>query len=102
MKIPEFMLCEDPQNAEVHPFIYHHESKTLLRAMSNFDQDTLGDDLEEIVDHPNYQLQYGVETFYIIAIEIDLLKTDFLEVTKKAALWYGEYLKWEDEQHEGE
>ena len=99
MKIPEFMLCEDPQNAEIHPFIYHAETKTLLRAISKFDQDTLADELQEIADQPNFQLEYGFETFYIIAVQIDMLKTDFTEITKKAALWYAEYLNWEDQQH---
>jgi hypothetical protein len=99
MIIPEFMLCEDPQNAEIHPFIYHAKSKTLLRAISKFDQETLVEELEEIAEQPNYQLQYGSEIFYIIAIEIDMLKTDFAEITKKAALWYAEYLAWEDAQH---
>lgn len=94
------MLCEDPQNLEVHPFIYHSESKTLLRAISKLDQDTLGYDLEEIAEQPNFQLQYGFETFYIIAVEIDMLKTDFTEITKKAALWYADYLTWEDAQNE--
>lgn len=102
MKIPEFMLCEDPQNAEIHPFIYHYESKTLLRAISKLDQETFTEqELEEIAEQPNYQLQYGIETFYIIAIEIDMLKTDFAQITKAAALWYANYLAWEDAQHEG-
>jgi hypothetical protein len=98
MKIPEFMLCENPMDAELHPFIYHAPTKTLLRVISRDDQDSLEDDLLEIADQPNFQLNYGDETFYIIAIEIDLLNTDFAEITKKAAYWYAEYLKWEDAQ----
>jgi hypothetical protein len=101
MKIPEFMLCEDPKFSEIHPFIYHFETKTLLRAISKEDQATLSDELEEIADQPNYQLQYGLETFYIIAVQIDLINVDFAEITKAAALWYADYLTWEDLQDEG-
>lgn len=101
MRIPEFMLCEDPKNGELHPFIYHSPTKTLLRAISKDDQDSLEDDLEEIAEQPNFQLNYGDETFYIITVEINLLTTDFAEITKKAALWYADYLKWEDAQNEG-
>lgn len=99
MIIPEFLLCEDPINPELHPFIYHYESKTFIRAIHKDEQDTLSEiELLEIMDQPNYGLQYGSEIIYIIAIDIDLLNVDFAEITKSAALWYGSYLAWQDEQ----
>jgi hypothetical protein len=97
MLIPEFLLCEDPVNLDLHPFIYHYETKTFLRAIHKDEQDSLPEaDLLEIMEQPNYQLQYGYEIIYIIAIDINIINIDFAGITRKAALWYADYLKWED------
>lgn len=94
------MLCEDPVAPDMHPFIYHYETKTMLRAIHRDEQDTLSQaDLDEIMEQPNYALQYGDEIIYIIAIDIDMLNVDFVKVTSAAAEWYAEYLSWEDDQN---
>ena len=102
LKLPEYLLCEDPTSTKENLFIYHIKTRSLIHIVHT---DIMTKEEAEKVRsahrrHFDYTYKNAVgntEKIMFIAEFVDTELDNEQEVLEQCAHWYACYLGWEEE-----
>jgi len=101
IKLPEYLLCEDPTSEKENLFIYHVPSKSLVYIIHTDAGPDTEPDIRYInrrhFDYTFKNNQGGIQKITFVAEIIESATVIEQSLLEQCAHWYACYLGWEDD-----